>query len=182
MRLGPGDEAPDFTLPAVDGDQVTLSKVDPPVHLAFVRYAGCPSCLLHVRRYARRIDEIEGAGVTPLVVFHSPIEDLRETVGGTPAIRVLGDPAKEVYDAYGVQEDWTGIVSWATLAESISAIASGLRWRPSMGRPSFSGLPADFVVGEERGIRAAHYGEHFADLWSVDDVLGVVGELSEPTV
>lgn len=182
MRLEPGDEAPDFTLPAVDGAQVTLSDLDPPVHLAFVRYAGCPSCLLHVRRYARRVDEVEAAGVTPIVVFHSPIEDLRETVGAAPAVRVVGDPAREVYDAFGVEEDWTGIVSWATLAESVRGIASGLRWRPSMGRPSFSGLPADFLIGEEREVLATHYGDHFADLWTVDDVLRVVGELSEPTV
>lgn len=175
MRLGPGDEAPDFTLPAVDGGQVTLSEVDPPVHLAFVRYAGCPSCLLHVRRYARRIDEVEEAGVSPLVVFHSPVEDLRETLDELP-LTVLADPAKAVYDDYGVEEDWKGIVSWATLAESIRAVASGLRWRPSMGRPSFSGLPADFLVGEGRTVLASHYGEHFADVWSVDDVLRVAGE------
>lgn len=176
MRLGPGDEAPDFTLPAVDGGQVTLSDLDPLVHLAFVRYAGCPSCLLHARRYARRIDEVEGAGVTPLVVFHSPVEDLRETVGAATAIRVLADPAKEVYGDYGVEEDWTGIVSWATLAESIAGMVSGLRWRPSMGRPSFTGLPADFVIGEDREVLAAHYGDHFADSWTVDDVLRVVEE------
>lgn len=177
MRLEPGDTAPDVTLPALDGGEVTLSEVDPLVHLAFVRYAGCPSCLLHVRRLARRIDEVERAGVSPIVVFHSPVEDLRETLGELP-FPVLADPAKEAYEAFGVEEDWRGIVSWATLAESLAGIASGLRWRPSMGHPNFSGLPADLLIGEGREVLASHYGDHFADSWTVDDLLRVVDEVA----
>lgn len=37
-----------------------------------------------------------------------------------------------------------------------------------------AGLPADFLVGPDGTVIAAHYGKHADDHWSVDDLLALV--------
>lgn len=173
MRLQPGDDAPEFGLPTASGETWRLAEVDGACHVQFYRYAGCPSCLLHVRRYGGRIDEVRDAGIEPVAVFHSPVDDLRETCDGVP-YPVLADSTKEVFRAYGVETDWRGLLSWRTLRDTVVAMLEGHRWRPSMAKVGWTGLPADFLI-DDGTIVAAHYGTDFADSWSVDDVLERAG-------
>jgi hypothetical protein len=35
------------------------------------------------------------------------------------------------------------------------------------------GLPADFLVAPDRSIKAAHYGKHADDQWTVDEMLNL---------
>lgn len=180
MRLDVGDAAPDFTLPSVDGTEVTLSEVDGWRHLRFYRYAGCPSCLLSVRRAAARVDEVEERGIRVLALFHSPVEDLARTADDLP-FPVLADPSKEVFGAYGVEQDWTGLLSVRTVKETLAGLLAGNRWRPAMARTGWTGLPADVLVDPDGVVQAIHHGEDFADSWTVDDLLRIADEVGAGT-
>ena len=43
-------------------------------------------------------------------------------------------------------------------------------WSARRGEGGHLGLPAEFLLGADGVVRAAHYGRHAADHWSVDQV------------
>lgn len=172
-----GDTAPDFELPALAGGTWGLSDHDGWRHLQFHRYAGCPSCLLHVREFARRIDEVRDLGVTHVALFHSPIEDLRRTNRDPLPFPVLADPDREAFDAYGVPADWRGLLAWRTVKDTLLGLVQGHWWRPSMAaRSGWKGLPADVLVAADGTVAAIHHGGDFADTWTVDELREQVGQ------
>ena len=79
-----GDKVGARTLSAITGAQVQVPTPDRIVHLQFRRFAECPICNLHVRELARRNAEIESAGITEVVVFHSSADRLREYQADLP--------------------------------------------------------------------------------------------------
>jgi peroxiredoxin len=52
-----GDQVPDFSLPEVDGGEVTLEAItaEGPAVLIFFRFAGCPACNTALPYYARNL-------------------------------------------------------------------------------------------------------------------------------
>lgn len=78
-RLQIGITAPDLTLTDVTGASVPLPYPDGLVHLQFRRFAGCPVCNLHLRRFAVRHGELRAARVLEVAVFHSPPPSWRRT-------------------------------------------------------------------------------------------------------
>lgn len=173
-----GDAAPDFELPRLDGGTWRLSDQDGWRHLQFHRYAGCPSCLLHVRQVAARHDEVRDLGITHVALFHSPVEDLERTAGDPLPFPVLADPDRRAFDAYGVGADWRGLGSWRTLKDSVLGLLRGHRWRPSMARRAgWTGLPADVLVAPDGTVAAVDHGTDFADTWTVDDLIRVAAEV-----
>ena len=52
-------------------------------------------------------------------------------------------------------------------------VARGLRAGARLGLQgdTMLGLPADFLIGPDGTIHAAHYGRHANDQWSLDDLL-----------
>ncbi len=55
--IKPGDKAPSFRLPEVDGGEVTLAGLtaNGPAVLIFFRFAGCPACNIALPYYARTL-------------------------------------------------------------------------------------------------------------------------------
>ncbi|WTW97853.1 AhpC/TSA family protein [Streptomycetaceae bacterium NBC_01309] len=148
------------------------------VHLQFRRFAGCPVCNLHLRSIVRRHDEITAAGVTEVVVFHSPEDELREHVADLP-FAVVADPDKLLYREFGVESAPRSLLSpraWLpvlrSLARSLPRIVTGKDRAPAAtphgGR---LGLPADFLIAPDGRIVAAMHGTHVYDQWSVDRIL-----------
>lgn len=177
MTLSVGDAAPAFELETLAGGTLRLEDLRGDwVHLQFHRYAGCPSCLLHVRRFAARHDEIRDAGLRHVALFHSPREDLEVTCDDAVPFPLVSDPDKAVFKAYGVQRSVRGLFTWRTLRDSVLGILKGHWWRPSMARAGWKGHPADVLVGPDGAVEAVHYGADYADSWSVDAVLEVLDE------
>nr|WP_285733441.1 peroxiredoxin-like family protein [Kitasatospora phosalacinea] len=159
-------------MPPVPADGLT--------HLQFRRFAGCPICNLHLRGFAVRHPQLREAGVREVAVFHSPADELRPYADGLP-FPLVADPEQRLYRAYGVERGaralldprvWPSIVRG--LARSVPLVLRG-RERPPASRPLGGrlGLPADFLLGSDGRIAAAHYGTHAADHWSVDQVLAL---------
>lgn len=172
MRLAPGDAAPAFEAETLQGGTLRLDDLRGDwVHLQFHRYAGCPSCLLHVRRAADRHDELEAAGVRHVALFHSSPDELALTCDYDVPFPLLADPDRAVFDAYGLERSWRGLFSWRTIKDSLLGILKGQRWRPSLAHGDFQGHPADVLVDPDGVVRAVHYGDNYADSWSVDEVL-----------
>ena len=184
-RINRGDTVPPQTLAAVSGAAVTLPDDERLVHLQFRRFAGCPVCNLHLQSVVRRHEEIRNAGIREVVVFHSPIAELREHVRDLP-FDVVADPDKKLYAAFGVESSPRSLLNprvWGTILRAVLRSS----WRILRGRdhgPASKphggrlGLPGDFLIDSTGRVLAAKYGDHAYDQWSVDELLSLATSLA----
>jgi len=139
------------------------------VHLQFRRFAGCPVCNLHLRRFAEGHARLEGAGVRTVAFFHSPAELMLPYQGGLP-FPTVPDPERRWYRHFGAERSALAIVHpqviWSALRGLVGAPSN-----PFVGGSDQTGLPADFLINSDGVIIGAHYGKHADDQWSLDEVL-----------
>ena len=99
-----GTEAPDFTLPNQDGEDVTLSSLrGGPVVLYFYPKADTPGCTTQACGIRDRTGEYEAAGARVLGVSPDDPKDLRKFADkyGLP-FTLLADADHAVAESYGV--------------------------------------------------------------------------------
>jgi AhpC/TSA family len=142
------------------------------VHLQFRRFAGCPVCNLHLRRFAEGHHRLAVAGVRSVAFFHSPAELMRTYQGALP-FPTVPDPDRRWYRHFGVERSAFAVahprVVWSALRGLASAPSN-----PFAGGSDQAGLPADFLIDSNGTIVAVHYGKHADDQWSLDEVLALV--------
>lgn len=118
--LNQGDRCPDFSLPAANGEMVSVSEKlkSGPLVISFYRGAWCPYCNLEIRALATHIDQIRQLGadlvaISPQVVDKSDQQsrsldlsfDVLSDVGNKVAREFglcfsLSDEVRPVYDAF----------------------------------------------------------------------------------
>lgn len=163
-------------LSTITGTQVEVPAPGRMVHLQLRRFAGCPICNLHIREVARRHAEIESAGLTEVVVFHSAADRLRQYVDDVP-FAMVADPERKLYKEFGVESSLRSVLN----ANAVRAAVRGLRQTTSLigalaPREDHLGKPADFLIEPDGTIRACKYGVHPDDQWSVDEMLDLATE------
>jgi len=103
IRLQPGDEAPDFTLPDDRGEKVTLSALrGGRVIVYFYPAAMTSGCTTQACDFSDSLDALQAANVTVLGISpDSPqkLAEFREHDGLT--ITLLSDPDKQVLTRWG---------------------------------------------------------------------------------
>lgn len=107
-RLGPGDRAPDFEIPAADREGlVSLAdyREKRPVLLALFRGLYCPFCRRQMTQLAVSAEKLERLGVTTLAVVATAPERARLYFRfRPPRFPVGGDPDLKTHRAYGLQQ------------------------------------------------------------------------------
>jgi thioredoxin-dependent peroxiredoxin len=99
-----GAEAPDFTLPDQDGQDVTLSDLrGRPVVLYFYPKADTPGCTTQACGIRDHSADYEAAGATVLGVSPDPVKAVKKFHGGQSLnFTLLADEDHAVCDLYGV--------------------------------------------------------------------------------
>lgn len=102
-------------------------------------------------------------------MFHSSDDELRRHGVELP-FAVVGDPAKLLYDEFGVGSSRRAILDPRALAP---VVAERIRQLVKRGAPIPTplGLPGDFLIGSDGKVVAAKRGIHAYDQWSVDELL-----------
>jgi peroxiredoxin len=106
--LGPGDLAPDFTLPAanVEGN-MTLSEYlrRGPVFLTMLRGLYCPFCRRHISQLRPTCETLRIAGIALLgVVLASPERARQYFNRFPPCFPIVAAPDRAIHRAYGLPE------------------------------------------------------------------------------
>lgn len=178
-RLAAGEIVTPRELTTIRSERIGVPTPDALTHLQFRRFAGCPVCNVHLRSVAKRHDEILAAGVREVAVFHSSIEAMLPHQGDLP-FAVVADPGKELYTAFGVESSPKANLHprvWLSFVDprAFAVVARGLRAGGKIGvkGESVLGLPADFLIEPDGLVRAAKYGRHANDHWSVDELLAL---------
>jgi peroxiredoxin Q/BCP len=102
-RLAPGDEAPDFTLPDADGNQVSLSALrGQRVIVYFYPAAMTPGCTKQACDFTAAQAEFTSAGATVLGISpDAPAKLAKFREKEQLTIQLLSDQDKSVLTAYG---------------------------------------------------------------------------------
>ena len=150
-----GDKAPDFTLQALDGRPVTLSKltVDSPVVLVVLRgYPGyqCPICSVQVGSLLGRSKEFAAAGATVVLVYPGPGEN-------------LNDRATEFFKARSFPDHFVVV----TDPDYKFTQVYSLRWNA----PRETAYPSTFVVDRQGTVRFVKVSKSHGDRANVSDIL-----------
>jgi peroxiredoxin len=169
--LETGDSVDKRTLRTIDGGQVKIPSPDHAVHLQFRRFAGCPICSLHLRDLARRHDEINAAGITEVVLFHSSADALRRYQADLP-FAVVADPDRRLYNEFGVESSIGAVLHPRAWLAAVRGLMRTRSLSGAIGRgENHNGKPADFLIGTDGTVLARKYGDHADDQWSVDELL-----------
>ena len=166
MRLDPGATAVPFTTHAIDGTAVSLSQfAGSPVLLMFLRYASCPMCNLHLHDLARGYGTLRDRGLTVVAFFHSPVHAIRAHAGSRQyPFPLVADPELRVYRLYGVETSWPRLLlSIAKPSFYVSFFRSLVHGFWGGAALQMAKMPADFLVGPDGRLVAAHYGRDIGD-------------------
>ncbi|MGD0959558.1 MAG: peroxiredoxin-like family protein [Methylomonas sp.] len=168
MKYMAGDIFPQLTVTTSKGESLTI-PVDGAryTHVQFRRFSGCPICNTHIAALRRAKAEIDALGVHEVLFFHSSNEDVAGFHHDLPFDSV-GDPKKNYYRQFGVESSWSSLSPTAIRA-AFASMVRGKFGLKMTGGPL--GLPAEFLVGPDNRIKAAHYGKDAYDQWSVETLL-----------
>src|ERR1700722_16487058 len=103
VRLAPGDQAPDFTLPDADGNQGSLSRLGGPRGVVyFYPAAETPGCTKEACDSTAAMPDLTAEGVTVLGISPDPPAKLAKFRDKEHlAFPLLSDPDRAVLTAYG---------------------------------------------------------------------------------
>jgi peroxiredoxin Q/BCP len=135
-RLSTGDVAPDFTLPADTGEQVSLSSLrGGKVIVYFYPAAMTPGCTTQACDFTDSLDSLQAAGYTVLGISpDEPAKLSRFRERDALTITLLSDADKQVLNAYGAFGE-----------------------KKMYGKTVEGVIRSTFVVGEDGRIELAQY-------------------------
>jgi len=137
VRLAPGDQAPDFTLPDADGRQVSLSALlGQRVIIYFYPAAMTPGCTKEACDFRDSRQDLSDAGFAVLGISpDSPAKLAKFAEREGLTFPLLSDPDKTVLKAYGAYGE-----------------------KMLYGKKSVGVIRSTFVVGADGAIERAYYG------------------------
>jgi len=170
-RIGVGDIAPDFSLPATSGDIVTLSDVleHQPVILTFYRGSWCAFCNSALPVWQRALPAVESKGARLVAISPETLDraqEFRESAGLT--YDLLSDEGNKTAAAYG-------LVFRIPDAACMTISGFGINIGAANGNGDWS-VPATatFVIGKDGRILLADCGPDYRRRLEPEAALAVI--------
>jgi peroxiredoxin len=172
--LAVGDTVPDFTLPNVSGDPVSLHDLldKGPVVLNFYRGGWCPFCNLELQALQARLPEIRALDATLVGISpETPDNSLTAIEKHQLEFEVLSDVGNRIARSFGLL---------FTVYEEMRPLY--LKW--GLDVPASNGddswelpVPATYVIGRNGVIHAAHVDKDYTRRMEPDAVVTALQEL-----
>ena len=172
--IGVGDIAPDFTLPNVTGDPVSLQETlrNGPLVLSFYRGGWCPFCNLELHALQSRLPEIKALGATLIGISpETPDKAMTAINEHQLEFEVLSDIGNKTARQYGLL---------FTVYEEMRPLY--LKW--GLDVPASNGddswelpVPATYVIDRSGVVAAAHVDKDYTKRMEPDEVLATLQAL-----
>ena len=173
MKLSAGENFPQLSVTTSDGRDLHIPVLGARyTHVQFRRYSGCPICNTHIAELRRAKNRLDAAGIHEVLFFHSTQIEVAAYHSELP-FDAVGDVEKRYYRLFGVESSLS-FLSPRALRAAIKSLIRGDVGLKATGGPL--GLPAEFLVAPDGTIKAAHYGNHAYDQWSVEELLQLAAE------
>ena len=171
MKEQVGQIIPSFTVQTIQGSSLTVpASPSKFTHLQFRRFAGCPICNLHLHTFFKSYDQIEAAGISEVIFFHSSASEMRKYQNDI-AFAAVADPRKTFYAKFGVGRSIGASFHPRALWAAIRGMFLGKMGLKMENGPV--GLPADILIDQKGTVVAVKYGTHAYDQWEVSELLSV---------
>ncbi|MGO7042273.1 peroxiredoxin-like family protein [Rhizobium acaciae] len=149
----PGDLAPEFSLPGVTGETISLLETlaSGPVVLTFYRGAWCPYCNIQLAAYERALPEIAEAGGCLIAISpQKPDGSLSTTEKNNLTFDVLSDAGNAVARKFGLVYQMPVDLksAYASFGVDLAAINGDDSWELP--------IPATFVIGRNGRVVLSH--------------------------
>ncbi|TCK18144.1 peroxiredoxin [Thiogranum longum] len=169
-----GGKAPDFTLPSVTNEDLTLSDAlsDGPVVLSFYRGSWCPFCNLELNALQRRVEDIKACGARLIAVSpEKPDSSLTHAQKLDLTFDVLSDMHNRIAAEYGLIMDVHETLRPLYLEWGLDLPAANLD--ESWQLP----VPATYVIDRDRTVRAAHIDKNYTSRMEPDEIIKALRSL-----
>ncbi len=162
------DSAPDLALLDTKGKQVMLSSLwaKRPLVLAFTRHFGCTQCKEMLEELVNGRQKIKKAGLDIAVITQGvPEETVLFAKKFAPGLKVLSDPERAAYRAYGLErgnifQTFLNLKVWQ--AVSSSRRKGYAVEEPPEGQDAMQ-MSGTFIISPEGRILLPFYYDHIAD-------------------
>ena len=174
--LKEGDKAPDFTLPAASGEDVTLSRLlqQGPVILIWYRGEWCPYCSEQLAGLQKRLPEIREAGAAAAAITLE-LPDRAWSAEDIQALEfhVLSDAGGHVSNDYNLlfnlpEKSRTFLKDFFDEKDTYGSMAGVLP------------VPAAYVIAPDRTISYAYVNADYKKRADMDTLIQEVQKISQP--
>lgn len=173
MRLATGIEAPEFSVPDIEGE-----PVGPAAYrgrrwwLILARFAACPFCSLRLQRLIDREKVLRDAGVEVVVIFPSAERRvLQYKRKYDPWFRVVADPDQTVFELFGSETSWAGELRTAINVPKVLRALVQTKMNPLGVDDAVHRMPSEYLIEPDGTLASVHYGEELDDGFAVETVL-----------
>lgn len=179
MKLKEGNTALDFVAKDIYGKDVKLSDFKgKKIILSFYRNVNCPFCNRRVHAIMGNNLRLRNSGVQLVFLFESSNKKLTSSVfhQGISPWPLIGDPDKNVYRKYGVEQSTIKMMK-TMLVSSVNKAKKDTKELnlPEDKDASMNLIPADFFIDENFKIVKAHYGSHLDDHVDIEELKAFAG-------
>ncbi|WP_165778782.1 redoxin domain-containing protein [Leptospira perolatii] len=166
MKLKVGDSAKNFSVLDYEGKQIRSEDyLGKSLYLAFFRNVECALCNLRIQQLLAAYPEFQKNGIEILAVFESSASQIADMEGidGLP-FRIIADKENKLYNLYGVQSSWLGVIkTMATGKREIDEAKSlGFEMRKVPGM-KMDRMPAEFLIGPNGKVQISKYSSKVTD-------------------
>ncbi|MEL1240417.1 peroxiredoxin-like family protein [Flavobacterium flavipallidum] len=175
MKLVPGQKAPLFVTKDIFGNTVDLNQIqNEKILLSFFRYAECAMCNLQIAKIMKSKDLFAKKGIQLITVFESPTESLQSSIAYRHQFDfpVIADTNRDLYDLYKVHPSWFKTMRTLS-AKGFQHLAEATKKGYKAGgkvEGTLHQIPADFLIGKDKVIQIAHYGNSVIDHFPLEKV------------
>lgn len=176
MQLQKGQSAPHFAVTDVWGNTFDLAKIEnKKVLLCFFRYAECAVCQLRVSEIMRERENFKKQNIEVVAVFQSPVESLKKNIIDKTHFdfTLIADEDRFLYKLYNVNASWLKTLKTLSI-KGIKRIIESKNAGFSPGGKAeglMNQIPADFIIGKDKKILVAKYGDNVVDHIPLNEIL-----------
>jgi peroxiredoxin len=180
-HLNFNNSAPDLKLLDITGKPVRLSSLwkKKPLLLAFTRHFGCTQCKEMLEEIVAGKSRIHAAGLGIVVIMQGTPEESAEFAKKyAPGLKVLADPERAAYHAFGLErgdlfQTFLNPKVWSAVSKSRK---KGYKVEPPPAGQDSMQMSGTFIISTEGRIQMPYYYDNIADHPPLDLLL--IGVLS----
>ena len=172
-KINVGDDAPQMTLPAIDGSSFDMASMKGKrIILTFFRFSSCPFCNIRIHRILKRWNEFPDDAVM-VGVFDAKIGELTKRMKKhNPPFTVVADETYEHFLKNDVKKSlWRVLL--APLRAPLTMLEAMFRgYIPlTLSLSKLSTIPVDVLIDENGKVVEAHYCKDTVDHLPIDRLL-----------
>ena len=175
MKLVSGQKAPSFVTKDIFGNTIDLNQIpSEKILLSFFRYAECAMCNLQIAKMMKHKELFAQKGIQLIAVFESPVDSLKSGIANRHQFDfpIIADTNRELYDLYKVNPSWLKTLRTMSVKGMQHLNEATKKGYKAGGKVegTLHQIPADFLIGKDKIIQIAHYGNSVIDHLPLEEI------------